>query len=121
MKALVLSLAVLICSLFIHSQTISLPGLGSTNISVSSALLNSSTELHFGNAEYNVIGFELSFPTQSNPTFMAVSTNNHFTTEMITEFANRVPGSSLQLKATLKSNPAESVSWQKIYTVSIAD
>lgn len=121
MKAFVLISAVFICSLFIHSQTIQLPGIGSTNITVSSGLVNPNTELHFGNSEYSVIGFELSFPTNSNPAFMAVSTNNHFTNEMITEFANRVPGSNLNLKAILKSAPVESASWQKNYVVSIAD
>lgn len=121
MKTIGLLFTILFCSLFIHSQTISLPGIGSTNITVSAGLINSNTELHFGNTEYNVIGFELSFPTNSNPTFMAVSSNNHFTNEMITEFANRVPGSNLNLKAILKSSPVESASWQKNYVVSIAD
>lgn len=121
MKTMVLISASWFCSLFIHSQTIQLPGIGSTNLTVSSSVVNASTELHFGNTEYTVIGFELSFPTNSNPGFTAVSSNNHFTNEMITQFANRVAGANLNLTAILKSAPAESASWQKSYVLSIVD
>ncbi len=119
MKTLLLSIVLLAGSLFIHSQTIELPGIGSTNVSIAASQVNTNSKLTFGNPEYKVIGFSLTFPTNNNPSYNAVSINNQFTGDMVTNFQQRLAGADLQLQITLKSSAADAQSWNKSYVVQI--
>jgi hypothetical protein len=121
MKKLLLIMALLAIGAFIQAQTIQLPGVGSTNITIESSQINSGAQLTFGNPEYNVTGFTMKFPTNANPAYAATSNNNHFTNDMLTNFAQMVPGSLITLEITLQA-PGEGHSpWNKSYSVQLTN
>lgn len=121
MKKLILLSFVLVAGAFLYSQTIQLPGIGSTAITVSSSQINAASQLTFGNPEYNIIAFQVSFATNSNPTYSANSADNHFTSDMLANIPQMVNGTGMQLQVTLKAPQPESASWQKSYTVQLTD
>ncbi len=121
MKKMLLIGCVLAAGTFLYSQKVTLPGMGSTTITLSASQVNANTQFFFGNPEYDVTGFQLSFATNANPTYSATSANNHFTTDMITNFHDMVSGTGMQLQVNLKGNGVQSAVWQKLYTVQMTD
>lgn len=98
----------------LRAQTLQLPGIGSNNVTVSAAQINSNTLLSFLNPEYNVEGFTVKFAAINNPAYSANSTNNQFTSDMLTNIPLLVAGSNIELNVTLKE-PGEHAPWQKTY------
>jgi len=121
MKKLLLILAVLASGVWVQAQSIQLPGMGSTNISIESSQINAASQLTFGNPEYNVTGFTMKFPTNSNPGYTATSTDNHFTSDMLNNIAQIVPGSPISLEITLRAPGEGHLSWQKTYSVNLVN
>jgi hypothetical protein len=119
MKRLLLMLAVLATGAWLQAQSIQLPGMGSTNITIESSQISSGSQLTFGNPEYNITGFTMKFPTNSNPDYVATSTNNHFTSDMLTNISQIVPGSSISLEITLQAPGEGHTAWQKTYSVQL--
>ena len=118
MKTILLTLLLTSATTLLQSQTIELPGMGTNNISVSQSLINSNTQLTFGNAEYSIISFKVKFATTNNPEYSATSPSNHFTSDMISNIHHLLPGNDMELVVTLKSLEGESV-WDKSYVVHV--
>jgi hypothetical protein len=121
MKKGILFCLILAATTLINAQSITLPGLGSNEVSVSGSLLNTATQLTFGNPEYNVVSFIVTFPVTGNPDYTATATGSHFTNEMITNMAQRVPGSNINLQISLQAPGSGVAPWNKSYIVSVAD
>lgn len=121
MRKLLLILAVFATGAWLQAQTIQLPGMGSNNITLHNTQINSASQLAFGNPEYNVTGFTMKFPTNSNPGYAATSTNDHFTPDMLTNIAQIVPGSSISLEITLLAPGEGHTAWQKTYSIQLVD
>lgn len=121
MKKLLLMLAVFATGAWLQAQSIQLPGMGSSNITIESSQINAGSQLTFGNPEYNVTGFTIKFPTNSNPGYAATSTDNHFTSDMLSNISQIVPGSSISLEITLRAPGDGHPSWQKTYSVNLVN
>jgi len=121
MKRLLLIFAVLATGAWLQAQTIQLPGMGSTNITIDNSEITATSQLSFGNPEYNVTGFTMKFPTNSNPNYSAISNNNHFTSDMLTNISQRVPGSSISLEITLLAPGEGHTAWQKTYSIQLSN
>ncbi len=67
MKKRILLCLLLAATTLIKAQSIILPGIGSNELSVSASMLNTATQLNFGNPEYNVVNIKVSFPVTGNP------------------------------------------------------
>ncbi len=115
MKKAILSLLFLSLILTVKAQTIQLPGVGSNQINVASADVNSTAHFTFGNPEYNVTGFTISFPTSSDPHYTATSSNNQFTGDMLAHFSELVSGSHIDLQVILQAPGEGHLPWTKNY------
>lgn len=107
--------------IMLQAQSIQLPGVGSTQLTWANSQVNASTQLAFGNPEYQVTGFTLSFPTNTNPMYTATSANNQFTADMLTNLTQLTTGSNVNLTVTLKAPGEGHEGWQKHYTVQLTN
>lgn len=105
----------------IQAQTIQLPGAGSNQITITNSQITAASQLTFGNPEYNVTGFTVKFATISNPTYSATSPDNHFTSEMLANIPQILPGGSIDLQITLLAPGEGHQSWQKTYMVQLTN
>jgi hypothetical protein len=121
MKRMLLIGLIFAAGIMLHAQSIQLPGVGSNQLTWANNQVNASTQLAFGNPEYQVTGFTLSFPTNTNPMFTGVSTTNHFTADMLTHLTELTAGSNIDLTVTLKAPGEGHESWQKHYTVQLTN
>jgi hypothetical protein len=121
MKKILLSCLIVAAAALTQAQTLQLPGTGSNQVNIHAAQLNTATQLGFGNPEYAVVGFTVNFPTNSNPDYSATSTNDHFTTEMLTNWQQRTPGSNLNLLVTLQAPGTGHQPWNKSYVITVGD
>jgi hypothetical protein len=120
MKKILLICMVFATGTILKAQTIQLPGTGSTNITVPGSQINASSQLKFSNTEYHVVGFTLKFPTNSNPVYVATSSDDHFTDDMLSNIPQLVSGSDINLQVTLQAPGEGHESWQKSYVVQLA-
>jgi hypothetical protein len=121
MKKGILFCLVLAVTALMNAQSITLPGIGSNEVSVSNSLLNTSTQLTFGNPEYNVVNFTIAFPVTGNPGYSATAAGSHLTNDMVSSLAQRVPGSNINLQISLQAPGSGVAPWNKSYVLSIAD
>lgn len=119
MKKALLLTAFIATATWLQAQTIQLPGMGSSNITLDQSAINSGSQLTFGNPEYNVTGFTVKFATNSNPNYSATATDNHFTSEMLTNISQMIPGSLINLEITLIAPGEGHTPWQKSYSVQL--
>ena len=112
---------VFVAGTIIHSQTIELPGWGSNTITVPITQFSTSAELKFGNAEYNIVGFSMQLATTDNPNYVASSSGDHFTADMVDKTHHLLNGTDIHLNVTIQSNGEGSVAWHKSYEIHVAN
>ena len=119
MKNVLLICMVLASGALLRAQTVQLPGTGSNEINVQATQVNASTQLHFSNPEYSIIGFTVKFATTTNPMYTASSATDHFTEDMLVNIPQLATGSHIDLQVTLKATGDGHNSWQKSYVVHV--
>ncbi len=121
MKKGILFCLLIASATLINAQSIVLPGIGSNQVTVTNATLNVATQLSFGNPEYNVVSLTVAFPVTGNPEYSATAAGSHFTSEMITNMAQRIPGSNINLQISLQAPGSGVAPWNKSYVLTVAD
>jgi len=119
MKKVLLILFFLTLTVFLPAQTIQLPGIGSNVVSVNSSNISATTQLVFGNPEYQVIGFSVSFLTNTNANYTSASPNNYFTADMLNYIPQLATGNDISLQVTLQAPGEGHEPWVKNYTIQI--